>query len=463
MIKENKTIPRIKPSSKFLGNIEIAKKDPLTFFTEAIEEYGDIFQFKLLGKKSIFINKPEYIQHVLQKNDSAYKRHDAARKLKYVVGNALVCSDGESWKRKRRLMSPLFHRKCVDSYFSIMNNSAKDVIKGWENKNEVWLFSEMTDLTLKVITNCLLGTEIENGLSIIENNLVPAFDGCYQRTIKPHLYLPKWVPSPDNIRYKSYIKNLNELVKDILKIKESEPLGNDFISMFLLMQKEDRDITNQDIMDEVLGLILGGHETTSISIYWTIRHMMDNLDIYNKVVEEFDEVVKGEELKLEHLSKLEYVDKLISEGLRVSSASWVISREAIQKDKIDGYTIEKGDSVMMSSFTIHKHKDFWDSPSEFNPERFNEKLPHRYAYIPFSSGPKMCLGMSFSIMEMKIILYHLIKSNYLTSIPIGKMEFVPMITLRPKKDVTLVQNGKKGTSEEKIMDYNNEKITVTEK
>ncbi len=436
-------IPRVKPHNWLWGSVKPYQEDTLGFLQKSIETYGDIFQFRTAHKRITVLNRPEYIQHVLQKNHRNYKRHFAYRVLKLLLGNGLICIDGEKWKKERRLMQPHFHRESIRSYFTIIDQSTKKAIQQWAMRPEVWLFSEMTELTLDIITNCFLGGSVAQGASVVEENLPFALQTIIDRIHSP-LQLPLWIPNARNRKFKKCIQNLEILVANIIKEKEKSPIGNDLITMYLLLERKGETITKQQIFDEIITILTAGHETTAIAMYGLIKNVSENDIVKKKVIEEFEQVTKGKPLTIEHLGQLKYLDHVIKESLRLSSPAWTIGREVIEDDIIDGYLIKKGDSVMTSPYLIHRNKDLWSDPYTFDPNRFEKELPHKFAYFPFGGGPKLCIGMSLAVMEMQIILYHVLQSGFeMESLSEKKIDFEASITLRPKTDIRLLKSSKK--------------------
>ncbi|MEB3344697.1 cytochrome P450 [Aquimarina gracilis] len=436
----SKIIPRVKPHSWLWGSVKPYQKDTLGFLQRSIETYGDIFQFRTAHKRITVLNRPEYIQHVLQKNHRNYKRHFAYEVLKLLLGNGLICIDGEKWKEERRLMQPHFHKESIRSYFSIIDQFTKEAIKQWNTRSEVWLLSEMTELTLDIITNCFLGGSVTNGAAVVEKNLPFALQTIIDRIHSP-LQSPLWFPTAKNKKFKKCIRNLERLVAEIITEKEKKPIGNDLITMYLLLERKGENITKQQIFDEVITILTAGHETTAIALYGLIKNVSENDTIQQKIIKEFEQVTKGKPLSIEHLGQLGYIDNVIKESLRLSSPAWTIGREVIEDDIIDGYLIKKGESVMTSPYLLHRNKDLWKDPNVFDPDRFTTELPHKFAYFPFGGGPKLCIGMGLAIMEMQIILYHILNSDFkMESLSEKKIEFEASITLRPKTDIRLVKS-----------------------
>jgi len=438
--------PRVKSHHYILGCAKAYFEDSITFLENAVATYGDIFEVRMAHKKVTIINKPEYVQHILQKNQKNYHRHYAYDVLKLLFRDGIITVDGDVWKRKRRLMQPYFYKKSTISYFSKINQYAIKSVQSWQNKEYIQLLDEMGKLTLNVITGCVLGGSIEEKSKIIQENLPFTMGVLIERILSP-LQLPIWFPTKKHRKFKKCALRLGEMINEIIKERELDTSSDDFITMYLTLGKNGENITSEDIFDEVMSVVSAGHESTAIALFVLICNVLQNENIKKRVLDEYDEITQGKPLQSEHLDKLTYVNKVIKEANRLSTPAWSIGRAAINDDIIDGYKIKKGTSVIISPYLMHRSESLWPDPYTFNPDRFDEKLPHNYAYIPFGGGAKMCIGMGLAELEMQIILYHVLKSECKLDDnvpPIKDMTFdTKSLTLRPSNDIIIIPSNKK--------------------
>ena len=440
-----KRIPRVAADHWLTGSITSYKNNPLGFLQSNAQKHGDIYQFRIAHQIYNVVNRPEYVQHVLQKNQKNYKRHYAYRVLTLLVGKGVLTTDGEAWKEARRRLQPHFHKKNILSYFEIIDQQARQMTTTWKDKKKVLLLSEMTRITLSIISDCFLGGSEPKSPEIVEKNLPYALETVLDRIQSP-IQPPLWVPTKKHRLFKEKLRNIEALITKIIKKKEQE--GNfyepDLISMFLLMEREGEYISKQQIFDEIITIFAAGHETTANALFSLIKHIQEHPDVEQKVRDEFDAVTGHTPLTVEHLPNLKYVNKVINESLRLSTPVWSIGREAILDDHIDGFKIKKGQNVLLSPYLIHRNPELWQNPEKFDPDRFDQPLKHKYAYFPFGGGPKLCIGMGLALMEMQVILYHILKADFRMDLERSKdIPFETSLTLRAKKDIELTENNSK--------------------
>ena len=408
-----KKVPKVVPDHWLWGSISSYKKNPLQFLKSNAEKYGGIYQFRTAHKVMNVLNHPDYVQHVLQKNQKNYRRHFAYRILTLLVGNGVLTTDGEVWKEARRRMQPHFHKKNILSYFDVIDERSQQMTERWKKEKGVMLLSEMTKLTLAIISDCFLGGSDEKNAEIVEKNLPYALEvilGRIQSPIQP----PLWVPTKKNRIFKEKLQNLETLITSIIQRKEAE--GNfyesDLISMYLLMERNGEQVTRQQIFDEIITIFSAGHETTANALFSLLKHIQEHPEVEQRVITEFELITNGQPLQIEHLPNLTYINKVINESLRLSTPAWAVGREAIEDDVIDGFQIKKGQTVIASPYLLHRNPDLWPDPERFDPDRFDHPPKHKFAYFPFGGGPKLCIGMGLALMEMQVILYHILKSNF---------------------------------------------------
>lgn len=435
-----KKIPKVKPDSWLFGNMKSFSKDPDRFLKKCAETYGDIFQFRVAHKRFIAINHPDYIQHVLQTNHRNYKQFSLVKLIIKVIGDGLFALEGEQWKKERRLMQPYFHKEIVRSYFTTIDNHAKKMFKDWPSKPELWLRSEMGDLVLDITSKCLLGENVEGGAAIIKENLFYGMVTIMGR-VKSPIQPPLWFPTAKNQKFNKSVTKLKKFLIEVIRSKEKEEnlTGNDLMTMFILFERSG-EIPKKQIYNEFVTLMSAGYETTATALFSLIVNVYKDDAIRKKVVEEYNRVTKGGPIKVEHVDQLQYVNNVINESLRLWSPAFMQGREAIKNEKMNGYPIKKGDTILIVSQLIHRHTKFWKNPNVFDPDRFDQELPHKYAYLPFGRGPRMCIGMNLALMEMQVILYHMLKSNFEIEVPSNtEIEYEVTLSYRPKTDIRVIK------------------------
>lgn len=424
-----------KSSASILGETKYYIKDPLGFLQTNQKELGDAFGFRLAHRTIYFVNKPEYVTHILQSNHKNYKKSLAYRKLSLMLGNGLFTSEGDFWLRQRRLAQPAFHKQRIDGYFEIIKKHTVDFVNDAKTKDQFMLGSALTSVTLKIISETLLGLDLRDGHQLIEEKL-PVIMKFMIRRITSGLNTPLWLPTASNREFTKSSKRIRKMIEEMIERKRRQPDSNDLLTELINARDGETGeyMDDTQLTDEVLTFFLAGHETTAVSAFWAIWLLENNKEIKEKLQHELD-LVNFENLRLSDLSALHYLDAVIKESMRLYSPVWVLGREAINDDQLADFHVKKGDSIIFSPFMIHRHEDFWDKPDQYLPERFlsDTSLP-KNTYFPFGSGPRLCIGNNFAILELKVILIAVLKGLNFEFTDLEFPGFDCSLTLRPAQD-----------------------------
>ena len=431
------------PSHPILGNLREIRRDTLGFLLSAASQYGDIFSFRFMFFPGLLVNHPDHIRHVLQDNHRAYsKQHFDYAILRPVLGEGLLTSDGEYWLRQRRLIQPAFHRQRIAFFGEQMVEETEKMLRRWESKYQegqvVDIAEEMMRLTLTIVGRALFSVE----LSAQAGTIGPAFT-----TINAQVsdLFRSVLPTPLKFRLPGFQRALGELNRTVQSIIEQRRLelahsgnaGNDLLAMLIQARDEGSNdqMTDQQLRDEVVTLLLAGHETTANALTWTWYLLSEHPPVSERLRYELESVLNGRSPCLDDLPRLKYTRMVVNEALRLYPPAWVISRRAEQDDAIGGYPIPKGTVVSLSPYTMHRHPGFWETPEAFEPERFSPECSEgrpQYAYFPFGGGPRLCIGRDFALQEAVLILATVAQRYYLELAPGHPVEPEPLITLRPK-------------------------------
>ena len=428
----SKTIPEISSGSIF-GHLKSYVNDPLAFLQKHQNEFGDIFTFRVANRRLIFINHPDYIRHVLQENHRNYIKSEAYRKLALLLGDGLFTSDGDFWRSQRRTIQPAFHRDQIKTYAETMHNFSMEMVNRWQQTDEIELTKEMTNVTLRIISKTMLDIELDEKGKTVEEHLPFALKFMVNRITSP-IAAPLWIPTKDNQKFKASIKVLDKLILEIIQYKK-ENLSIDLLSQLILLEDEEtgKGMTDTQLRDEVMTLFLAGHETTAMGMTWILNHILRDDAIRDKLLKEIKSINNPWDAVQNY-----FIQNVINEALRMFAPVWILSREATGADKFGDYDIHKGDRIIFSPYMVHRHPEFWQSPEEFTPERFDKDIPHRYAYFPFGGGPRVCIGQHFAIMEMTILLVNILKN--FPEMKLKSQEQIGYdysITLRPDREIMI--------------------------
>ena len=423
-----------------LGNLPDFRTDAIRLFLNATEEHGDIIRLRLFNREAWLLRHPEHIRYVLHSNYKNFSKNTRGiQYISHILGQGLLTSDGDHWLRQRRIAQPAFHRKRLVGFVETMTQCAEGMVEEWAQYDRdaiVDLGDEMTRVTLRIAGLTLFSSDVSGNASAIFD----AMHECMQLTlhrIGKAITPPVHWPTPKNRRFDRARAMLDETVYGLIEERrKTEERPPDLLSMLMDARDEEsgEQMNNKQLRDEALTLLLAGHETTANALTWTWYLLTQNPEPAAKMREELDRVLDGRLPTLEDLPNLVYTTQVAREGLRMMPPGWVFGRSPIEADEIGGYPVAPGTLVMMSSFTTHRHPEFWEEPERFMPERFANdahKDLHPFAYFPFGGGPRKCIGHGFAMMEMQVILAALAQRFEMTLKPGYSPSFEQLITLRP--------------------------------
>ncbi len=412
------------------------RKDTMGTLIDWRQQYGETYGFEIGKWRQYVFTHPDHLHEILVTQAAKFHKNDDYKNpksgLARFLGNGLLISDGEFWKRQRKLVAPALHARRIGSYAETIVDHTRKMLDGWRDGARLDISQEMTSLTMRIVARVLFNTDVSADIDRVGD----AVEALQRYTGRPQL-LPTWVPTPDELGARRARRNLDAIVYRI--IAEWHATGEDrgdLLSMLLMAEDDEgQRMTDQQARDEVVTLFLAGHETTANALNWTWYLLAQHPDIEAKLHHELDSVLDGQPPTLIDLDRLPYTEKVLKESMRLYPPAWGISREAIEDVEIGGYPVAKGTIVGMLTYFTHHDPRWFPDPERFDPERFtpeNEaKLP-RYAYLPFGGGPRICVGNAFAMMEGRLILATIASRYRLTLNPGQTVQMQPLITLNPK-------------------------------
>ncbi|CAN5876098.1 cytochrome P450 [soil metagenome] len=421
-----------------LGSAPEMRRDPLGFLTDARRRYGDFVRFRLGPYRVHLLAHPDHIAHVLQKNPRNYLK-DGYEHIK-IVGNGLLASEGNFWRHQRRMIQPAFHRDRLKNMANTMTDATEKMLLRWKTRDTsdpLDVDSEMSRLTLEITGRTLFGAEMGDRSSDFGGALQTVLNLGYHRTGR---FLPVSIriPTPSNRRYRAAVRTLDAVVRPlILERREGEEVKDDLLAMLLEARDSDTGeaMDEMQIRDEAMTILTAGYETTARALTWTWYLLDANPEARVKLDAELDRVLGGRTPGFDDLKKLSYTDMIFKESMRLMPPVWGLSRLVAEENVIDGYKVPKGSRVVISQYVSHRHPDFWEDPEEFIPERFTAERSAgrpKYAYFPFSGGPRQCVGNNFAIMEAVLVLATVAQCYRLSLVPGRPVQPEPSFTLRPR-------------------------------
>jgi cytochrome P450 len=432
------------PGHFLLGNIPEIRRDPLKFLEELVRQRGDVSRFRFMWLEGYLVNHPDYIRRILVDNHRNYNKQNLANQmLRPVLGNGLLLSEGEFWLRQRRLIQPSFHKQRIQGFGEIMARATADMMQRWaglDPEKPLDMDREMMRLTLTIVGMALFSLDLSGESETVGKSFsyINQFISERARTV---LVPPLGLPTPANRRFHKARRQLVEVVQEIITerraaIHRDQGGGDDLLAMLLEARDEEtgEGMTDQQIQDEVMTLLLAGHETTANALTWTWYLLSQNPEAEQKLHAELDEVLEGKMPGMADLGRLRYTQMVVKEALRLYPPAWILSRNAVEADTLGDFYVPAGTVVDVSPYLMHRHPGFWDEPLRFDPERFTperaEKRP-QYAYFPFGGGPRLCIGRDFAIVEAQIILAAAASRFQMRLAPGHPVGIDPLITLRP--------------------------------
>lgn len=439
-------LPPGPPARTLLACTREMQRRPLEYMLDLTRQYGDVLRVMLIFGNLYIVNHPDGIKHILQENNRNYNKEVLDYKmLRIFLGKGLLTDDGDSWLHQRRLMQPAFHRQRLASFGTLVTDAALAMLDRWqsiaEQGSSLDVAAEMMRLTQRIVGRALFNID----LSAETNTVGQAFTTA-NRFLSDYLYVPfppLFFPSPRNLRFREAGRTLDKVVIDIIQERRRQNTDTgDLLSMLLLARDEEtgEGMNDRQLRDNVLTLLLAGHETTSNALSWTWYLLAQHPDIAQKLHAELDTVLAGRTPTVDDLPNLPYNRMVIEEALRLYPPAWAFTRNAVADDEIGGYRIPAGSMILLCPYTTHRHPEFWENPEMFDPERFTPERSAnrpRYAYFPFGGGPRQCIGNNFALMEAQLILATISQRYQLHLAADARVEFDPLITLRPRHGLSM--------------------------
>ena len=438
------------PKGHLLGdNLREYARDPLGFLSGCAQEYGNVVDLRFMGQTLYLLSDPGLIEYVLVENNRNFSKTRILKRNRRLLGDGLLTSEGEFWRRQRRLAQPAFHRKRVDAYGDVMVAFAERSLESWRDGQTLDVHEEMMHLTLEIVAKCLFDADVGARATDVGKAMKVALENfSSQRRL---IRIPRRVPTPQNIRFEMAARKLDEIVGTIIenRRKSGEDRG-DLLSMLMLAEDDSGErMTDKQLRDEVMTLFLAGHETTANALCWTFWLLSLAPDAEAKLAEELERVLDGRSPTMSDLSNLPYVERVVKESMRLYPPAWVVGREAIGECEVGGYRMPAGTTALMSQWVMHRDPRYHEAPERFEPDRWTAEyakaLP-RFAYFPFGGGPRQCIGAGFAMVEACLILATVAQRYRMDLAPGQKVEPYASITLRPKEGIylTLVKRSRGG-------------------
>jgi cytochrome P450 len=428
--------PPIAPGLPFLGNAVPYFRDTLAFLRTTRGRHGDVVRVSIGPVRMTLISHPDLVESVLVTQNRLFKKDRYLGVLRPVLGDGLLMSEGDFWRRQRRLAQPAFHRDRIAAYGAIMVDHASRLAARWRDGETRDVHKDMMRLTLEIVAEALFGAQVGEHAEAVGKALEVVLAVA---TDPIELFLPflRDFSTPQRRRFQRSIARLDAIIFGVIEQRRRSGAGDagDLLSMLLQAQDEDGTrMSDKQLRDECMTLFLAGHETTALNLSWTWLLLSQNPDVDAKLVRELREVLGDRPATFADLPDLRYTGHVIAEALRLYPPAWSMGREALEEVDLGGFGVPPGGQVWFCPWSIQRDARWYDDPDAFRPERWEgdlaKKLP-RYAYFPFGGGPRFCIGQSFAQMEAVLLLATLARVFRAEVLP-GRVVPQTSVTLRPK-------------------------------
>jgi cytochrome P450 len=409
------------------------------------ERHGDIFTLDLKLGEAVVLCHPRHAQHVFVDRARSYgKSGPVFDSLRTLLGNGLPMSEGDFWKRQRRMMQPAFHQQRLAALTEKMVEAIDECLEGWDaaaaSGEPFDIARAFNRVTMNVMVRTMFGAGLEPGeAERVASALVYAIDYILRGVLTQSL--PDWVPVPGRARYREASRTIDETVLGVIERARRDPSGGaTLLSLMLDMvdAESGERMSQAELRDEAVALFLAGYETTSVSMAWAFHALTQQPQLSQRLEAEVDRAVGTRVPGFSDLMSLGYCRNVAQEALRLYPPIYWLSRKAVEEDVIDGFRIPAGTSVSLMLYLIHRHPESWAEPERFDPDRFTPERSagrHKHAWVPFGAGQRQCIGKEFALMEAQLILTRLAQRFHVEAVPGRVAELLLSTSLRAKSGV----------------------------
>jgi cytochrome P450 len=403
-----------------------ATDDSLDRMVELFARYGDTYRVYSPARKGYIyvVHHPDDVKRVLVSNHRNYTKGMGLDRVKILLGKGLMTSEGDFWKRQRYMMQPSFHRRVVTEFARIIEAANDEFLARWEalagHGEPINITDEMSELTLSIVLRSIFGHDLQRMSEQLGGNPFEVVTKHQER----------------NLQFAFKFRSLTKIVAGLIERRRAEPEEHfDYVAM--LMDARDKEtgapMSDRELIDEVMTLVVAGHETTASGLNWTWYLLSQDPEVEARLHAEIDAAPDMPTPSLTQMETLVYTQQVVNETLRLYPPGWLLSRRTIEPDALGGYDIPAGANVLLPLYLLHRDGRFWKDPNRFWPERFapeHEAERPRFAYMPFAAGPRHCIGETFALYEMLMHLYKVARRYRLIHVPDKPLALEAQINLR---------------------------------
>ncbi|GAB3596123.1 cytochrome P450 [Angustibacter peucedani] len=424
------------------------RRDPLAHLEELVSRYGDLVAFPMPRTPVLLVNDPDGVRRVLVENARGYSKATVQYgALSAVTGSGLLTADGEDWRRRRRIAQPAFHHGTLDVVAEQSVAAGRRVVGSWAGRPDgsvVDVDAACMRATLEVVGRTLFDDDLAADGEVVVAAVQEALEVVVARARLPR---PAWLPLPSHRRLARAVATLDATCARVVRARRARGIADDdtdLLALLLRSAEAEGGLTDQQVRDELVTLVIAGHETVASSLAWTLQLLAEHPDEQAAVHAELDAVLGGRDPGWSDLRALTRTRQVVDESLRLFPPAWVVTRRAVEADVVAGVAVPAGTLVIISPWLLHRRARAWQDPLAFDPSRFaaaRSSAP-RGDYLPFGAGPRLCIGRDFALVEQVLALATVLREHRLEPVRQGGVVVRPrvdaLVTLRPRGGMPLV-------------------------
>jgi cytochrome P450 len=423
------------PGHWLLGHSRPLQHDPLGYLLSVGRAHGNA-RLRFGPFPMLLLSDPRAIEEVLVTRQRLFEKSLTTHRLRLIVGNGLLTSEGASWRSHRRLVQPAFHRDRIAGYAATMSASAAATAESWSDGEERRLVDDLSRLTLDVVARCLFGTDLDEQAPLISAAITSATEPLYDRLSTFWVFAPDGFPTPHSRAFRRANATFDRAVTAVVERRQAAgSVGSDLLGLLLAARDEDgRPMSRREVRDELVTLLLAGHDTSAMALTWALVLLSQAPAVEAELHAELDAVLNGRPAGLDDLSRLVLTRRVVDETMRLYPPAWIIERSPRATVTIAGERVRPGTTVILCPWVTHRDPRWFEEPDSFRPERWAApsvaRLP-RFAYFPFGGGARVCLGTTFALTETTLLLATLAQRWRFELLPGQSLAPQPRVTLRP--------------------------------
>lgn len=420
-----------------LGSLLEMAKDPLAFHVRLVRDYQPLASFRLGPANYYAVTDPDVIEELLVGKHRDCVKDRVTRELYPLVGKGLLTSDGDPWRRQRKLSAPPFSPKNISAYADTMVDCARRAFAEYQDGQVRDFHVDIMAVTLEIVGKTLLGFDTNSDAERVARAMDDAIPYFEQRLFTIRGLLPKSLPLPTHVRFRRAKRDLDAVVNQIItRAREAGPESNHLLARLMHAHDETgQGMSQAQLADEALTMLLAGHETTALAIMFTVYALADHPAVADQLRAEVDKRLQGRPITRDDLTELPLLDAVLRETLRLYPTVPMFAREVASPIELGGFVVPRHAQVITSPYAIQRSPQFYTAPNAFRPERWldgSTVSTPKFAYFPFGGGPRVCIGQHFALMEAKLVLATLIQQVVLSVPDDFIMDLSPVITLRSR-------------------------------